>query len=313
MENSLLVRKKRTLLTKKFSRNLFLFATLIYPALQFLIFYVYVNINSIFLCFQEYDNTGSYVLLPLNEFFRNFKNVIYDFSHLETLVMATKNSLIMTFWTSLAIFPVHIFVAYSIYKKCSGASFFTVILMLPSMVPSIVFLMIFRYLTEYGLPVILGDPRFPSLISNPDTAFGTMIFYTLWTGFAGSLIIVLGAMSRIPPSLIEYGQMEGLNSIREVWYIVIPMIFPTFTVLVIGWVVGFFAGQGPLYAFYEDAAPANIQTIGYYFFVQIIGQNSTPLNYPYASAAGLLFTIIATPITMTIRWLMETYGPNPEY
>lgn len=298
----------------KANRNLFIFCMLIYSVIQFLIFYVGINLNSILLAFQKFDmKTGTYKFLSFADLFKNFKNVLYDFTHMRALISAAKNSLIMVFWTTIAIFPVHIFVSYSIYKKCKFSGFFTVILMLPTMVPGVVFLMIFRYIVEFGIPVIIGDPRFPSLISNIDTAFGTMIFYTMWMGFAGNLIIYLGAMSRIPPSLLEYGQMEGMNSLQEVWHIILPMIFPTITVIVIGWVIGFFAGQGPLYTFYAEFAPVNVQTIGYYFFVQVIGYNSSPLNYPYASAAGLVFTLIAAPITLTIRWLMEKYGPNPEY
>lgn len=296
----------------KTARNIFIFCMLIYSVLQFLIFYIGININSILLSFQRYDK-GVYEFLSFDEIFRNYKNVIHDFARMPALITATKNSAILLLFTTIGVFPIHIFVAYAIYKKCKFSGFFTIVLMLPSMIPGIVFLMIFRYFVEYGVPVIMGDPRFPSLITNIDTAFGTIIFYIIWMGFAGGLVIYLGAMSRIPPSLIEYGQLEGMNALQEVWHIVLPMIFPTITVMVIGWAIGFFTNQGPLYAFYSEFAPANVQTIGYYFFVQVIGYNSSPLNYPYASAAGLIFTLIAAPITMTIRWVMETYGPNPEY
>ena len=285
---------------------------LIYSIVQFFVFYIGININSILLSFQKY-NEGVYEFLPLADLLKNYRNVIDDFLHMPALITAAKNSAILLFWTTIVAFPIQIFVSYSIYKKCTFSGFFTVILMLPSMIPGIVFLMIFRYFIEYGIPVVVGDPRFPSLITNIDTAFGTVIFYVMWLGFAGGLIIYLGAMARIPSSLIEYGQLEGINAFQEIWYVVLPMIFPTITVFVVGWTIGFFTNQGPLYAFYADYAPANVQTIGYYFFVQVIGYNSSPLNYPYASAAGLIFTLIAAPITMTIRWLMEKFGPNPEY
>jgi multiple sugar transport system permease protein len=285
---------------------------LIYSIVQFFVFYIGININSILLSFQKY-NEGVYEFLPFTDLLKNYRNVFDDFLHMPALITAAKNSAILLFWTTIVAFPIQIFVSYSIYKKCRFSGFFTVILMLPSMIPGIVFLMIFRYFIEYGIPVVVGDPRFPSLITNIDTAFGTVIFYVMWLGFAGGLIIYLGAMARIPTSLIEYGQLEGINAFQEIWYVVLPMIFPTITVFVVGWAIGFFTNYGPLYAFYADYAPANVQTIGYYFFVQVIGYNSSPLNYPYASAAGLIFTLIAAPITMTIRWLMEKFGPNPEY
>ena len=301
-------------MSRKLSKNLFIFAMLIYPIVQFLVFYVGINANSVLLSLQEYNMaSGQYTILPFKDLFKNFQDVIYDFRTMEVLLSAAKNSAILLFFSTVGVFPIHMFVAYSIYKKFKGSAFFTIVLMLPSMIPGIVFLMIFRYFVEFGFPIILNDPTMPSLISNPDTAFMMMIVFQLWLGFAGGLIVYLGAMSRIPPSLIEYGQMEGMNAIREIWHVVLPMIFPTITVMIVTWFVGFFVSQGPLYGFFQDEAPANIQTIGYYYFIQVIGYNASPLNFPYASAAGLIFTFIAAPLTILFRWVLERFGPNPEY
>jgi hypothetical protein len=33
-------------------------------------------------------------------------------------------------------------------------------------------------------------------------------------------------------------------------------------------------------------------------------------DYPYAAAMGIVFTLIATPITLITKYLLEKYGPS---
>ena len=71
------VNRKKKSGTKKDA--VFYFSLLIFPILQFIIFYIIVNINSILLCFQEYDlingGTSGFRFLSGDNFFDNFKAV----------------------------------------------------------------------------------------------------------------------------------------------------------------------------------------------------------------------------------------------
>jgi len=35
-------------------------------------------------------------------------------------------------------------------------------------------------------------------------------------------------------------------------------------------------------------------------------------QYPYASAAGILFTLVAAPITLIVKNVLEKYGPSAD-
>ena len=65
-----------------------------------------------------------------------------------------------------------------------------------------------------------------------------------------------------------------------------------------------------LYSFFGDSAEYYTQTLGYYLFVKVIGDNATPADYPFASALGVVFTIICVPLTLIVRKLLEKYGPS---
>ena len=117
----------------------------------------------------------------------------------------------------------------------------------------------------------------------------------------------------IPDSIIEYGRLDGLTILQEFWHITLPLIYPTLTTMLVVSVSGFFTSQLSAYNFYGGNAPPGINTLGYYFFVQVVGGASSSVDYPYASAMGLIFTGVAAPVTLLVKYLLERFGPNTEF
>ena len=75
----------------------------------------------------------------------------------------------------------------------------------------------------------------------------------------------------------------------------------------------FFTNQAALFNFFGADARSDVQTLGYIFFVKVLkSEAASYAQYPYASAAGLLFTVIATPLTLLIKWALEKYGPRED-
>lgn len=198
-----------------------------------------------------------------------------------------------------------------IYKKVPGGNFFVVILFLPSIVSSMVWVLIYKYFVEYGLPILCNEPDMMSLIMDPQTSFPSLLLFGLWLGFGGNLLINTGAMMRVPKECLEAASMEGCSLWREFWTITFPIIFQTWGVGIICGVVGLFSGSPNTYAFFGADAPMETYTFGYYFFKIIIDGKDTELNYPYAAAAGLMFTAVVAPLTFLVKWLFEK-GPNVE-
>ena len=65
----------------------------------------------------------------------------------------------------------------------------------------------------------------------------------------------------------------------------------------------------------EDGAMQPFSTLGFYFFVKVAGgKNTIPYagDYPFVSAAGILFTAIVAPVTLLTKHLLEKYGPSEE-
>lgn len=301
---------------KSGNRSAFIFAHLLvlYPFLQFLIFYVVVNFNSVILSLQTYDLMKSKFFFA-DDLFINFKNVFRDLFTDTNMIYCVRNSFI-SYGVGLVIgFPLNLTFAYVIYKKVPCSGFFQIVLFLPQILSSIVMSMMFELFIRDAVPFVLEKwfGLHDVFLLGEHKAFGTMLFYSLWAGFGSALILYSGAMSRIPDSIIEYGELEGISLWAEFWYVCLPMIFSTITIFLVTGVAGIFSNQLALYNFYgADAFPV-ARTLGYHFFILVLGENPDYVKYPYASAAGLVFSLVATPVTLLARYLLEKYGPNVEF
>ena len=292
---------------KKRKQNIFLFCMLVFPVAQFCVFYIGVNFNSILLAFKSYDYFGNATPVGLKNFVDFFSDAFNDLA----MITRVKNSAIQYLVSLVISTPLNIVVSYCVWRKVPWGGFFKFILFLPSMISSIVFVLIFKYLAEFAIPIVLGTPDMDSLITSINTGFWTVLIYGIWIGFAGGLILYLGAMSRIPNDVVEYAALDGMGALREFWYIVVPHIFPTITTFLVVGVAHFFSNYGHFYSFYSVEAPVAFQTLGYYFFIKVLNME-TYVEYPYAAAAGLSFTLIAAPITLMVKWALEKFGPSED-
>ena len=302
------IQKKNSMGMKRRRQNIFLFFFLLFPMLQFLVFYVGVNFNSFVLAFQRYDGTD-YVFNGFN----SFGDVIKDIFVTGDLMIAVRNSAIQ-FLCALAIIPVNIITAYGIFKKIYFSGFFKIMLFMPNMISSLVFVICARYLIQNGFPIIFNDPNLRLLNVLEDSSFYSVLIFGLWMQFASGLVIYLGAMGSISQEVMEYGKIENLSTLKELWFVVVPLIFPTITTYLVVALAGFFTNQGFFYSFYGGAVIGNTpyDTLGYVFFVKVVGDNVTLADYPYAAAGGLLFTAFVAPITIIVKTLLEKYGPSED-
>jgi len=234
---------------KTLNKYLFIIAIIIFPITQFLIFYVGVKINSVLMAFQTYEN-GRFLF---NAGFSNFGKFISDIFSDTTMITCVKNSTIQYVFSVFVSMPIAIAVAYFIWKDIPGSGVFKVVLMLPSMISSMVFVLIVKNLVQIGGPRLTGDNIYANIFREE---FYAILIYDLWIGFAGNLVLYLGAMSSVSVDVVEYGKIDGVNTFQELFHIVIPGIWPTITTFLVVGVAGFFTNMGSRYSFFEKSLPS---------------------------------------------------------
>lgn len=286
------------------------------PLLQLGLFYVYVNFNSILLAFREYSaNTKGlgYIIE-----FAGFKNFQTAFEKIWSNGYMIKNSLGAFFWRTGVGLSLALVFSFYLSKKYYASGFFKVILYMPQIISTVVFALLFRYIVTDVYPIvakaITGQEDVLGLLDNLNTKYSTVVFYNVWIGFGVNVILFTGAMSGINYSVIESAQIDGVNVIQEFFSITIPMIFPTLITFIVVGIAGIFTDQMQLYTLFGNHAD-ELSTWGYFLYVEttvsdVIAPSITTMSYSELSALGLTLTLIVFPITMTIRKMLEKFGPS---
>lgn len=296
-------------------KDIFYWSVLAFPILQFVIFYIGVNLNSFALAFQEfdYDNEG-FRFVGIKNFFVNFIEVFKEIGEAAYLQNAFKNSLILFVYSVLIGLSLALLFSYYIYKKKALSKVFKVILFLPYVISSITLVIIFKYFAEKAIPEIifkLSGTEIEGLLSNPNTEFGAVLFFTIFTSFGVQTLIYSGAMSGISPEIEEAAKLDGITPLKEFFLINVPMIAPTISVFVVSSTAMIFVNQMNLYSFYgPGASNYSIYTIGYYMYSGISAPGTTLADYPYYAAFGLVMTMVTIPITLVVRKLLNKMDPN---
>lgn len=70
-------------------------------------------------------------------------------------------------------------------------------------------------------------------LGNPDLALFTVAFVDNWHWWGFIMVLFLGALQQVDPTLYESVRVEGANKIQEFWYVTIPGILPTFVFVII--------------------------------------------------------------------------------
>lgn len=298
---------KKHISVRERNRLIFYISVVGIPFIQFCIFYVGVNINSIVMAFQKYDvTTAAYSWNGVANFVRFFK----DFSEKAYLSASIKNSLSL-YGLSLLTLVLAVFFSYYIFKKKPFSSFYKLMLFMPHIVSSITLILIFKYFTDSAYPSIVesitGNKPL-GLISNPDTQWVTIVVFFMWTSMGTQVLMLSGTMSGINEAIIEAAQIDGASPLKEFFYVVLPMVWGTVVTFLVVSVTAIFTNQMALFGFFDIDAPYSLYTFGYFLFRGI--RTSNLGGYPYLAAAGLVLTVVSIILTFTVRGLLNKFGPS---
>lgn len=299
----------------KLKTNLFVYSLIGYPLILFVIFYVVVNFNSILLAFQTIDGTGkSFAGLS------NFKAFLSEMCGKGNLLSYSFiNSIKMYFINLVVCMPLYVFFSYLLFRKCLLHKTVSFLVMIPTIMSGLVISLIFVNFIGSNGPLTyimektgINGGKWLNLLYDEKYAFGTTLFYMIWLSFSTSLIVYPTAMRGINPEVLESAKIDGIsNMFQELWYIILPLIYPTLTTFLITGFAAIFSTSGPLLEFYYTDAPDYVSNMGYYFTKMIL-VDSTEFSYPKYAAGGIILTIIVAPLTLLLKQALEKFGPATE-
>ena len=277
-------------------RGLFIAGMLSIAILNFLVFWLYVNFNSILMAFQQQTKDGlDWTFANFGRFFKEVR--MNDFE----LGLAIKNSVLLFVAGTVLTLPLSVLFSYYLYKKVALSGLFRVVFFLPSIISAAVLVTLFKWMVMPSGPVneflsiLTGRKIAVEWVTDENISMFTILFYCVWTGFGGNIVLMTGAIYRIPEDVMEYGKLDGIGMTRELLNVIVPLIWPTLSTLIICNTAGLFTASGPVLLFTEGQY--RTMTLGYFIFDQVRdGQ------YYYPAAIGLVFTVIGVPLTLFVKY-----------
>lgn len=298
----------------------FYLAFIAFPVLHYLVFYVYINLNSFVLAFRNYyvDDVTS----TLTYQGAGFKNFATAWNVLTSNMPIIGNSLLMLAVQLFFTTPLALLFSFYIYKKRPGTEFFRVMLFLPSVLSAVVFGLLYQYIANdvfgWVQTNLFHAEEASQFLTDTDTRVLAVILFNVLLGFGVSVLTYSGTMSGINISLIESAKLDGCGPFQEFIRIVIPMIWPTVVTLMIVSFSRVFTEQWQVLTLLKRN-PLNAENLGYFLYTRALdgdyvvtaGQTNN-LSYAVLSAMGLILTAIVLPLSLIMRWALNKYGPKAD-
>ena len=292
-------------------RVLFLLFCVTMPVLNWLVFYVYTNISSVGMAFL--DSHGNISLDNFSRFFQEFH------SDTTLLGIAFRNTF-LTFGILFVTFPFKVLVSYFIYKKIPFHRFYRIVFFLPTIIFSVALAMIFTklvgtegFIAQWVQEWLKMDYT-PELLAETRFANTVVLLNLMWLTFPGDLIIWGGTFARIPEDVLESGRIDGVNWWTEFTKIVVPMVWPTVALQMVLLFCGIFGASGNV--FLLTGGQYGTMTLSAWMYTTLYNNSGSVYTsnvYNYMSAVGLMITIVAIIISLSIRKITDKVFDEVEY
>lgn len=317
-EEPLRIARYSSRISKRTRDYIFVILMLLYPVLQFVLTWSFVNIQSVLNAFKVTDIYGD-TTWGFQNFTSYFDSLINSNRHnsglsgINDTALVLINSLSVGVITIFISLPLSLLFSYFLNKKMPLANVFRAIFFLPNIIPVVALTFAFRICFDGNIGYLYKIMR---AIGFPEGFFTTAPYcevmvnlYLIWAGLGYNIILISGAIGRIPKELFESAELDHAGYFKEFFHIVIPCIWPTIvTLTVVGMTNVLTLYLQPMLLTGEDCAAA--YTISMSIFLDAAGDGSA---YGRASAFGLMMSCIWAPIILLVRRMMSKAFSGVEY
>ena len=299
----------------RLERKDFLFAYLVvlFPVLQFLIFWVYVNFSSILFAFQ--DNFGNFTLV-------NFEMVYKGFISKDMFGINLGASLMRSFTLWIIgeglIFPITLVTTYVLTRKLLGHYVFRICYIIPSLMGAVMWSQLICYLVQWdgAITQLVGLLGFElpemalrnGLFGAAETAFPTIVSIKIVMGLVGNNAVLTGAFSRVPDELYESAELDGASFWTTFIQIAVPCVWSTIATLLTFSLCSVFTADYNVFLFTGGNGSNDTATVGFMLYkitLNISESTSGTPYYGYPAALGVFLTCITLPVVLIGRNLVE--------
>jgi ABC-type sugar transport system permease subunit len=234
---------------------------------------------------------------PLNQFvgLANYAQILGDplfwISFRNTLLFAVGNTVVKLPLTLLA--AVLLTRRWLWFKR-----FFRTVFFLPVVVPVAVSGLVFTYLlnpSNGALSAFLMSLHLTSqpldLLGHDSTALWAVVLVSVWQVFGQYLLYWMAALQNVPEELYEAADLDGAGEWQKLLHITLPVIRPVAVIIGLLALVNALHVFGVVVTLTSGGPGRATYVVSYFIYSEAFRE--TPFRYGYASAAALIFAVLA--------------------
>jgi multiple sugar transport system permease protein/N,N'-diacetylchitobiose transport system permease protein len=194
-----------------------------------------------------------------------------------------------------------LFSALLLNTRFVGAGFLRVLVIVPWAVPGIVTASIWKWIynPEYGaLNAVLTRlhilPDYIAWLSDPFMAMNMVIIADVWKMMPLSALFFLAALQFINRSLYEAATVDGASVFERFWYITLPYLAPTFSVVVVMRMVDKFKAFDIFYVLTRGGPANGTKVLVYEAYLKAFSN----MQYSISSTISYLIAVIVLIFTV---------------
>jgi multiple sugar transport system permease protein len=234
------------------------------------------------------------------------KNYIDAFRE-RVFIISMKNTFVLTFSVVSLEFSIALFLALLLTREdVRLRKYYTIILLIPIMMPPIVVGLIWKMLLHPELGIInylLGLVGIPpqGWYGDPRLAMLTVIGVDVWHETSLILIILLAGLTSLDKTPYEAAKVDGANSFQVFLYITMPMMTPVITVAILIRMIAAIKTYDLIYILTRGGPGHKTDTMSYYVFKMAFRK----MSVGDASAQSFILLIIILVLSLILIKMME--------
>ncbi len=268
------------------------------PMLIGFILFTYVPILYILRFAFSNSNGFTETFVGLDNFVRVFTR---DNAYWSSLL----NTIILTFGKLAVEIPLALLLAVLLNRGQKGTGFFRITLFLPTVISAAIAGLIFSLMFASFNGTVNGILQNIGLIDKPISWFsfkGTGLFVigfaSVWNNFGINMIFFLMALQSVPKELYECADLDGVNPIQRFFKITLPMIGPTFQVVLLNAIVGSLKMSDLILSTTNGQPGGKTEVVMTYVFKYFFGYDGRKIEVGYASSMALVTAVVLAMISL---------------
>lgn len=144
----------------------------------------------------------------------------------------------------------------------------------------------------------------PDLLARANTFDHLYVWSGIWQNLGWNTIIYMAALSGVDPELHEAAQIDGASRLKRVWYIDLPVLLPTASIMLImnsGSIMS--VGFEKVYLMQNAINSVYSEVISTYVYKTGLGGTTNQMSY--AAAIGLFNNVINGILLITVNFLSK--------